>query len=274
VAEDVVFDRDEWMRRTGPLYPGIVALRNLTVVRLPRALEPTPDDMARSAPWFAVIGAIVGGVLALAAILLLGADLVPAIAGGIVLVLAVVVAGALHEVGLTRSVDVLAAGTSDDTYYDTPDTRSGLFGLLALMGLFAVRALGLLGTDTDKWVAAIIISQVTLRWSVLLLLKIGDRLGEPRTDHRTLMVGDFSWAMFGAATAVASVIAVIFAGGLGLAALIVAALLAFGVGLFFQRKFGGLNRHSLGAASVLCEVSVLICFAAAHPASASPWVVQ
>lgn len=267
-----MFDRDEWMRRTGPLYPGIVALRNLTVVRLPRVLEPTEDDLARSAPWFAVIGALVGGILALAAILLLRADLVPAIAGGIVLVLAVVVSGALHEVGLTRSVDVLAAGSSDDTYYDTPDTRSGLYGLLALMGLFTVRALGLLGTDTDVWVAAIVISQITLRWSVLLLLKIGDRLGDPPRAPRTLMVGEFSWAMFGAATAIASVIAVILAGGLGLATLVVAALLAFGVGLFFQRKFGGLNRHSLGAASVICEVSVLICFAAAHPAASSPWV--
>ena len=273
MAKEVIFDRDEWMRRTGPLYPGIVALRNLTLLRIPRALEPTADDMSRSAPWFAVIGAIVGGLLALVAVLLLRADLVPAIVGGIVLVLAVVATGAMHEVGLTRSIDVLAAGNADDTYFDTADTQSGLFGLLALMALLSVRGLGLLGTDTSMWVAAIVISQMTLRWSVLLLLKIGDRLGEPRTDRRTLMIGEFSWAMFGAATALASVIAVILAGGLGLAALVIAALLAFGVGLFFQRKFGGLNRHSLGAASVVCEVSVLLCFAAAHPAATSPWML-
>jgi cobalamin synthase len=64
---------------------------------------------------------------------------------------------------------------------------------------------------------------------------------------------------------------ILFAGGIGVLALVLAAAVAFGVGLYYQKREGGLTADSLGAASVACELAVLLCFAAANAATSSPW---
>ncbi|MEM9491906.1 MAG: hypothetical protein AAGC55_22360, partial [Myxococcota bacterium] len=59
---EVTLDRDEWMRRTGPLYPGLVALCCLTAFPLPSGLRLADDDLARSALWFPVVGGLLGAL--------------------------------------------------------------------------------------------------------------------------------------------------------------------------------------------------------------------
>jgi cobalamin synthase len=138
--------------------------------------------------------------------------------------------------------------------------------------LVAARGVFLLGIDPDAWVGAIVVSQMVLRWSPLFLQRIGDPLGEARAGERTLLVGSVSWFGLGLGSAFVVVATVLLGGWTGVLSLAITAGVAFGVGLFYQRREGGLTGDTLAAASIVCELSVLLCFAAAEAASVSPWV--
>lgn len=265
-----ILDRDEWMRRTGPLYPGLVALRELTVLPVLRSVEPTTDDRTRAAPWFPAVGGLVGGLIALSALIVLATDLVPAIAGVLALVLALALTGGSFETGLARAVENLVAREDSDDPYGP--RAIGMAGVAAIAASIALRVFLLLGIDPAWWVGAIITSQVVLRWVPVFLLKLGDRLGEPEVGRRSLLVGPVSWAALAIGSGFALLCAILFGGGVGLLALIMSAGLAFGAGVFFQRRYSGLSDTSLSAAAVACELVVLLVFAASHAAVVSPWV--
>jgi adenosylcobinamide-GDP ribazoletransferase len=261
--------RDEWMRRVGPLYPALVAVKQLTPLPILRGVEPTTEDLSRAAVWFPPVGGIIGAVVSLIALLVIETDLVPAIAGALVVALAVVAGAALHERGFARAVENLIGGEdTDDPYRRRP---IGLYGVVAVIGLLAARIFLLLGTDPDAWIPALLIAQIALRWCPIFLLRLGDRLGEPAGDERSLLVGELSWMALAFASGFALLVAVLFGGLAGLLAAVLVAAVAFGVGVYFQRRYGGLSANTLATAGVVCELVVLIAFAAADPASVSPW---
>ena len=76
---DLLADRDEWMRRAGPFYPGLVALCTLTVAPLPRGLRPNSDDAKRAAKWFPAVGAVLGLALVILCELFLWFGFAPAL---------------------------------------------------------------------------------------------------------------------------------------------------------------------------------------------------
>jgi len=248
-------------------------MRILTRVPVLSGAVPNEEDMARSAPWFPVVGGLIGAVLAAVAALVLESDLVPAIVAALVLALGVFVTGALHETGLGATAEAMAREEDDDSPapYERAGRRLGFYGLLAVLAVIAVRGILLLGIEPREWAGALIASQIGMRWTLLLLLKIGDRLPETDLRERPLAVGPFSWTSFGAASLFAIVAAMIFASGIALLSLVLSAAAAFVVGLYFQKRNGGLTSDSLAAASIVCELVVLVVFAAAFPAHASPW---
>ncbi len=261
-------DRDEWMRKTGPLFPGLVALRQLTTLPMPAGLQATGGDTGRAAPWYPVIGALVGCLLAILAVVIDATDLVPAITGLAVCAAAIAVSGAMHETGFARTVDAItgeaAAGRS-----------LGLPGLLALLAAVAGRAVLLLGIDPSAWPGALITSQIALRWAPVFVAAIGDRIGEPGPDdpmpRLTVMTRKTSPALLAVGSAFAAVAALIFGGWIVLLAFLGAAAVAFLAGLFLERRFSGLDAPGLAAVGLLCELLVLLCFAFADPASSSAW---
>ena len=157
---------------------------------------------------------------------------------------------------------------------DDPYSRRalGLSGVAAIAGSIALRVFLLLGIDPDWWIGALIVSQVVLRWVPVFLLCLGDRLGEPVPGERSLLVGPVSWLSLGIGTGFALLCAILFGGVVGVFALPVAGGLAFGAGVFFQRKYGGLSSTALASCAVVCELVTLLIFAAAHAAVISPWV--
>lgn len=258
-------DRDELMRRTGPLYPALVAVRQLTHAPALGQAVPTREDAQRAAPWFPAVGGLVGGLLALLALLVLEIGLVPAIAGALVIAAATILTGALHERGFARSIEARVGPTYGQT-------ALGLYGVVSIIALLATRGVLLLGIDPSAWIGAIIVSQMILRWTPLFLQRIGGALGEAPAGERSLLVGPVSWVGLGLGSGFVFVVAILFAGWTGVLAFAVAAAVAFGVGLYYEKREGGLTADSLGAASVVTELAVLLCFAAADAAVSSPWV--
>ena len=270
-VSDLTPERDEWMRRMGPFYPGLVALCALTVVPLPRGLTPTREDMLRGAKWFPAVGAASGIALAILCELLLWFGLSPAV----VALLLVPASLAMTGTGL-----LLATASTVDDLVSRDRARGldalGTHGTLALIGLLAVRVVALMSASPDEWGMALFFSEVISYWSVLFLLYIGDLLDEPDIRDRVfLAVGPISLPALGVGSGVAGgavIVALWLSGAVVLLATLLAAAIAFALGVLFQRKMGGVSNRSLATIACLCGLLVLLAFSAAHPATVSPWI--
>ena len=262
-----------WRQKVGPFYPLLVALQFLTRLPVPKSLDPTKEEFGACAPWYPVVGLIVGGILALAAWGLSLLPFAPGMAALLVLLLGVLLTGAFHEDGLADTQDGIGGGwTKEDMLRIMRDSRIGTYGALALVFLIALRAGALWSMEPSFWPAALIVSHVLARWSNLPLMKFmpyaradAPGLGKPIVERITTR---------GLAISTLGVLALCLAlgGRLGLVCMIVAALLAFIAGRFFKKRLDGMTGDALGAANVVCEVSILILFALAHGATASPWI--
>lgn len=260
----------------------MVALGCLTRVPLPHGLRPAPEDLARSAPWFPIVGGALGVLLAGVAAVFTAVGLVPAIAGVLALMAGLVITGGMLEVGLAETAEVAASSARP-----APEERERrLAGVLAVSGLLTLRALGLLGTDTDAWLAGLAAAAMIARWCPLMLALVGSRLGLATATAPGMINDRVRATLVPAAatpvgTAVASVITVVAATWLGrgpglLAVVVGLAVYAGMVALdvrWSRRSASGPSRQGLAAAAALSELAVLLVFAAAHPAVRSPWIV-
>ncbi|HTG12268.1 MAG TPA: adenosylcobinamide-GDP ribazoletransferase, partial [Candidatus Eisenbacteria bacterium] len=123
----------------------ILALRFLTVVPVPGRESAGPPALGRAAWWFPVVGLMLGGALALAA-LAVDALFPPLVAAALLLTGWKVATGGIHLDGLADSLDGLAGGDPARRLAIMRDSRIGVFGAtgLVLFCLLAVSALAAL----------------------------------------------------------------------------------------------------------------------------------
>jgi len=253
-----VDERDEWMKRTGPFYPLLVAFRLHTRLPVAADLEPTAEDLSRAAPWTIAVAFASGGALAVLAWLLLRTPLVPAIVATLLVAIGVFVSGAFAEHGLAsvlaRRIGAGAAVGSGHL----------LAAVLLRIGL-------LLGTAPEAWASALVLSTVAGKlaqlvavrppWSAWLAGNAVDA-GEGDGDPLARGLSPSRWV------AVASVVvlgAIAFAGAHGLLA--IAASTAFGA--FARRRHFDADML-VGA----CELMTLVVVAASSPAVVSPLIAR
>jgi adenosylcobinamide-GDP ribazoletransferase len=93
----------------------------------------SPEELSASAPWFPLIGAIIGGMVAV--VFLLCARWNVAIAAALSLLAWVCVTGALHLDGLADLADALAAAHRDPQRFFTvlADPHVGAFGVVSIV---------------------------------------------------------------------------------------------------------------------------------------------
>ncbi len=113
----------------------------LTRLPVPVALDHCDGRLARAAPWFPVVGLLVGGIAG-GALLLAAAVLPMPLAAGFAIAAGVLVTGALHEDGLADCCDGLGGGRNREHALEIMrDSRIGTFAGIGL-GLLARPALG------------------------------------------------------------------------------------------------------------------------------------
>lgn len=117
----------------------ILAVQFLTRIPTPQVRDFAPEQLARSARWFPVVGALVGAIVAVAA--WLGAAVDPwlgALAGTVAWI---AVTGALHLDGLADLADALgAAHRGRERFLEVlRDPRIGSFGAIALIVAVAAK---------------------------------------------------------------------------------------------------------------------------------------
>ena len=112
-------------------------------------------ELARSVPWFPVVGAGVGlaeaGVYAGARMLL-----PPLVAAGLAVVAGILLTGAFHEDGLGDTADAFAGGTDrDSTVRILKDPRLGTFGVLAVAASLLLRVVAVAALAPGAALAAL-----------------------------------------------------------------------------------------------------------------------
>lgn len=239
----------------------ILALRFLTVVPVPGRESAGPPALGRAAWWFPVVGLMLGGALALAA-LAVDALFPPLVAATLLLTGWKVATGGIHLDGLADSLDGLAGRDPARRLAIMRDSRIGVFGAtgLVLFCLLAVSALAALSPS--------------LRLRLLVLAPVIGRVAPvlagawvaPATPGQGLgaafVAGLSRWAGLVHVAAVGALAAWL----LGIWGVAVAAAgwsVALLAGALVARRIGGLTGDVLGAVVETAELGALVAAAAA-----------
>ena len=231
------------MLRSQGLTPFLVACRYLTVLPLPRSA--TPGDLGRVAGWLPVVGLLLGGLLAGAAVL---ADRVtpPAVGAVLVVGLWAGLTGGLHLDGLADALDGLAGGwTRAEALAIMRDARIGAYGVTGIVLVLALKLATLASLPEDLLWRALLVAPVLGR---LAPLGLAAACPPARTDgagHAFALTVGLPGLAAGLLIGAAAAFALFGAwGGLLVAAPVA---LAGGFALYLRRRLGGLTGDCLGA---------------------------
>jgi len=231
----------------------LAAVRFLTVVPLPADGPEDARVLGRSACFFPVIGLVAG--LAMAALdALVGAVLSPWPASVLVVLAMVGISGGLHLDGLADTADGFLSSRSRERMLEIMrDSRIGSMGVLAIVGVLALKMAALAAVPPGRRWAALLLMPLAGRTALVLELSLlpyarSTGLGLAFHTHKTrwdAVLAVMLLAGIGFATAGAR-------GLLGAAGTVVVTGL---VSLWCRRKIGGFTGDTLGAA---CEVSEVV----------------
>jgi adenosylcobinamide-GDP ribazoletransferase len=252
----------------------LLAVTFLTVlpVRMPEAAAPAtsePAGMAKSLPWFPLVGALIGAVLAL-----VDWALTPLLALGVrdalLLAVAALLTGMLHLDGFIDCCDALLGTRSVARRLEIlRDSRIGAYGAIGagLLLLARFAALGALGAPIR--VLALVMAPLAGRWSMVYAVARfpyarAAGTGTPFQAPRPRLARTLALATLGAGLLLLAICGLGSGSGLGerLALAGMLALVAIGVTLGWtrwasRRLGGGLTGDTYGALNELVELAVL-----------------
>jgi adenosylcobinamide-GDP ribazoletransferase len=224
------------------------------LTRLPVGRGPLgPDDVARGAPLFPVVGAGIGAAAGGLAILV-HPQLPALVAAVLAVALELALTGALHLDGLADTFDALGAFTRERALEIMSDSRLGTFGTAALTGDLLLRTALIAALLERGGVVVSLVAAGALSRAAMLPLATALRYLRPEPGVSEL-IGPWPAAV-GVAVGVA--IAVGFNGVDGLWTTAAAAVTAAALGLGFRRRFGGITGDMLGATAELTGIAALL----------------
>jgi adenosylcobinamide-GDP ribazoletransferase len=236
----------------------ILALQFLTRLPTPRVPDFRPEDLAASAAWFPVVGAVVG--VAVAAALVAGAFVDPWLGALAGLMVWVWITGALHLDGLGDLADALGAAHRDPqrVLEVLRDPHIGSFGVIAIMLVLAAKLVLLavvakqlapLGAELAVPVAALALVGAWARFGAVVWSQTLPPLA-PGSAER------FAWRTR-RASLVAWGIALVAAAAWLFPPLAAAPLAIALWWAFLKRRLGGMTGDCLGAGVEVCETALL-----------------
>jgi adenosylcobinamide-GDP ribazoletransferase len=229
------------------------ALQFLTRLPAPPIEVFDPADLSRSAPWFPVIGAIVGAVVA--AGLWTGALASPWIGALLALLAWVWVTGGLHLDGLGDVADALgAAHRSPERFLEVlRDPHIGAFGVMAIVLQLLAKAVLLHEIASPPALAAVVLVAAWARWGALVWSLAVPPLAAGSGER-------FAWQIDPRITVAEGVILALLSAWLApmlLGALIVVPAIA----AYWLYRLGGITGDCLGASVEVTETILLLLIA-------------
>lgn len=235
-------------------------LRFLTILPLPALCRQTEEDLVRSVPLFPLAGLLIG-FFAAGCALVSGALFPPAVAAVLSVALLAVAHGGLHLDGLADTGDGFFSHCARERVMAIMrDSRIGAFGCLTLAGVLALKVAAVASLSGPHLARALLLAPLAGRCVMVPMLVFLpsarlDGLGHLFSQGRSAWEALWAVALLGACVwAAAGVAGVIAAGAAGVATVAFAALC--------RRKIGGFTGDTLGAASELAEMVMLVALSA------------
>ncbi|MGE0213775.1 MAG: adenosylcobinamide-GDP ribazoletransferase [Parvibaculaceae bacterium] len=240
------------------------------LTRLPVAAPVEGADMTAAMRLFPAAGALVG--LVCGVILLLAAWLgLPAFAAALISIGAsLLLTGALHEDGLADMADGLGGRTREEALAIMRDSRTGSYGVMALIlavGLKAAALTALLGMSGGAWPPVLAVTIATGALSRATLPALLHALPPARNDGLSALAGTPSSSIAGQAALIGWILSTLallpHSLLLGLLGLPLACAAGAGlVAILASRRLGGQTGDVAGAAQVAAEILGLLLAAA------------
>jgi adenosylcobinamide-GDP ribazoletransferase len=233
----------------------LAAIQFLTIVP-PLIRRPfTAEEMGRSVGFYPLVGLLFGAIL-LGMNYLLGMIFPSQVRTALVLAVWVLLSGALHLDGFLDACDGLFGGFTPERRLEIMrDERLGAFALVGGVLLLIVKfsALAALAGSTG---IALLLAPTLGRWGMACAVVVFPYgrlhgLGRDMKDQATI------WHLI-LATGTAITAAWLIKGYSGIAALIVAGILALGIAAFTLKRIPGLTGDIYGAINELVEVASLL----------------
>jgi adenosylcobinamide-GDP ribazoletransferase len=223
----------------------------------------TPREMGEAVGFYPLVGLLLGGVLAVADVLLGILFPIP-VRSVLVLALWIILTGGLHLDGFLDSCDgLLGASTPEHRMEIMRDERVGAFalagGVLLLLTMFS----SLSTMATWRW-AALLLASVLGRWGITMAVVAFPYartagLGRDIKDHAQARE---AWLATLTALAVVAIVAFILQSAAPLIALAAAALIFWLSARFILGRIPGMTGDTYGAINMLIEAGVLLVFVA------------
>ncbi|MBI5097023.1 MAG: adenosylcobinamide-GDP ribazoletransferase [Nitrospirae bacterium] len=242
--------------------PLFIALGFLTILPIPVKGELRPADMGKAMAFFPVAGAVIGGVL-ISADIVLSSILPGAVVDFILIAVLALITGGIHLDGLADTFDGLYGGkTREDALSIMKDSRVGAIGAVSLIIIIGLKYTALISYSQalpqgSKY-AALFLMPLLSRWSMVLtaFLSVYARMSGGGTGKD--FVETVSPLSLLTATLFASVAAGVMMGWRGgLVMLFVGGITLIGV-IYFKKRLGGVTGDVLGAVNEVNEVMVLL----------------
>lgn len=237
----------------------LLAVRYLTILPMSRRSHAGLEELGGAAPWFPVVGAGLG--LVLAAVDALTTRVFPPLLAALLTVTAwKLLTGGLHLDGLADCVDGLAGHDPAERRAIMSDSRIGAFGAMALVIVLMLELAALSELPPAARWRALVTAPVVARATPALL---GRWFRAARADGQgALFAAGLDRAAAPAALAIAVAVAVGVLGWLGIVALGVGVGSAVAAGAFLARRVGGITGDVLGAGVEVTELAVLLTISA------------
>ena len=239
------------MRRLGPLYGGAVALVHSTPWRWPDTI----GGEARNPGWIVALGLPIGLVAWLVASAGHALGLPPTIDALLGLTMLSLASAGIVERGLADRIDSLSGGAAamSARAVRTP----GSVAIVSLVLVTLLRAFSVVAVAPSHWLGLFVATAVAGRWAAVFLQAIGDPIIDDDAPRSLVATPAPAWLVIALSIGAAAIGIVAF-GKVGLLALVVAAALAFAIGLDAHRRDRGLSGPVVATAAAIGELVMLL----------------
>ena len=246
----------------------ITAIRTLTIMRLPGK---DADNLANSLPWFPVVGALLGSLVALLAWVVGQRLNWPFGAGILCLALSTILTGGLHLDGLADTFDSFGGHTREKKLEIMKDPRIGSFGVMAVCIDMLMKFAALAPLAGIPHPLLIILPFILSRTAqVALIAALPYARSEGGTGRRFVEGADVNHATIAALIGIGACVLISPFYGLVLAA--IAGLAVFLLWLWMRHEFAGITGDLIGMSSEIVESSLFMVLAMCH--AGHFWIVE
>ena len=152
--------------------PLFAAIRFLTILPIPGDWGTAEEDLARSVPWFPVIGLLLGAIAAAAA---WGLSFVapPMVTAAVVVVLLLSFSGCLHADGLADSADGMLSSRPRERILEImKDSHTGAMGVIAIACVLLLKFAALASLPAERLWPAVLLMPLAGRCAIVVQMSL------------------------------------------------------------------------------------------------------